>query len=145
MRHKSIMIPVKTSIVRLQCLLNRLAPLFIWKHSEFCLLTKSLLMHIQPCLNFRGGLVKPLKGWVITHQIKKPYPFHTFGKSMLAKGLLAIHNDNTHTQFRNWPSFKKNTTMVMLMITTTTTMTKYVLLTARGHWKSVSLMTGHYK
>ena len=43
-RHNSIMIPVETSIVRLQCLLNRLAPLFIWKHSEFCLLTQSLLM-----------------------------------------------------------------------------------------------------
>ena len=52
---------------------------------------------------------------------------------MLAKGPLAIHNDNTHTRFRNWPSFKKNTTMVMLMITTTTTMTKYVLSKSRGH------------
>ena len=66
---------------------------------------------------------------------KKTYPCHTFGKSMLAKGPLAIHsyNTHTHTQFRNWSSFKKNTTMVMLMITTTTTMTKYVLLTSRGH------------
>ena len=65
---------------------------------------------------------------------KQTYPCHTFGKSMSANGPLTIHNDNTHThtQFRNWPSFKKNTTMVMLMITTTMTMTKYVLLTSRG-------------
>ena len=54
-------------------------------------------MYIQACLHFSGGLVKPLKGWVITHQIKKTYPCHTFGKSMSANGPLTIHNDNTHT------------------------------------------------
>ena len=85
---------------------------------------------------------------------KKPYPCHTFGKSMLAKGPLTIHDDktHTHTQFRNWPSFKKNTTMVMLMITTTTTTLndkiRVVNLTgARGNrsvWWQVTTSNGIY-
>ena len=59
---------------------------------------------------------------------------------MLAKGPLAIHNDNAHRLFHA-PTRTTSSgcfmlhSMVMLMITTTMTMTKYVLLTSRGHVK----------